>query len=256
MKSPFPGMDPYLEKGSLWQGVHTLLIGEIVKALAPEVAPRYYIAAEQRTYIATIEPYGFIGRPDVAIIGKPMPPTENAPVALLERSITITLPAWDRIEQGYLEIRDAATHRVITAIEILSPSNKLAGKGRNEYEDKRQEVITTRTGLVEIDLLRAGEPMPMSHTPPSHYRILVSRGWARPQGQLFPFNVTETIPDIPIPLQKGEPEPILHLGELFARVYTAARYDLRIDYTANPDPPLDPAVVAWCREMIRAAAQP
>ncbi|MBI5304860.1 MAG: DUF4058 family protein [Chloroflexi bacterium] len=259
MKSPFPGMDPYLEKPSLWHDVHHALTVAIRDTLAPQLAPRYYVALEERTYIAATDPDTFVGRPDAAVLGEPREPGEptlaSAPVAVLERAITVDVPIPDEIHHGYLEIRETATHRVITAIEILSPANKLAGKGREEYEEKRLEIFGARTNRVEIDLLRAGKPMPMGHLPASHYRILVRRGWERGKAQLFPFNITDPISSIHIPLQKGETEPTLALGELLARVYASARYDLRIDYRRDPEPLLDPAVAAWCRDLVRQAAQ-
>ncbi|MBI5653387.1 MAG: DUF4058 family protein [Chloroflexi bacterium] len=255
MRSPFPGMDPYLENSHIWHGVHTLLIGEIVKTLTTELAPRYYVALEERTYIAATDPDTFVARADAAIIGAPPEPREpglgSTPVAVLEQAITVEVPFVDEIQQGYLEIRETATHKVITIIEILSPTNKLPGKGRDDYEAKRLEIFGTRTNLIEIDFLRAGKPMPMSHLPASHYRILVHRGWQRRKAQLYAFNATDPIPAIPVPLQQGETEPKLALNDLLARVYESARYDLRIDYTVDPTPAFDPAVGAWSRELLQ-----
>ncbi|MEZ4633510.1 MAG: DUF4058 family protein [Caldilineaceae bacterium] len=51
MQCPFPGMDPYLEHLSLWPDVHNRLIAAMADALVPKVAPRYYVALEQRTYL-------------------------------------------------------------------------------------------------------------------------------------------------------------------------------------------------------------
>jgi hypothetical protein len=252
-------MDPYLENSFLWPDVHQALTTVIRDTLVPVLAPRYYVALEERTYIAATDPDTFVGRPDAAIIGAPPEPREPGlgatPVAVLEQAITVELPFVDEIHQGFLEIRETATHKVITIIEILSPTNKLPGKGRDEYTDKRREIFGTRTNLLEIDLLRAGKPLPMSHAPASHYRILVHRGWERRKAQLYAFNVPSLIPAIPVPLQQGETEPKLALNDLLARVYASARYDLRIDYTREPEPPLEPAVAEWCREIIRKGAE-
>ena len=43
MRTPFPGMDPYLEHPALWPDVHNRLIAAISDALTPLLAPRYYI---------------------------------------------------------------------------------------------------------------------------------------------------------------------------------------------------------------------
>ncbi|MBI3913482.1 MAG: DUF4058 family protein [Chloroflexi bacterium] len=255
MPSPFPGMDPYLEWTGLWPDFHLALINEVRTALASQVAPRYYVAVEQRTYIVAAEPTEFAGRPDVAVIGMPPLPASTlggAPAAVLDRSITVELPIRDEIRERYLEIRESTTHKVITVIEILSPSNKQRGEGRNDYERKRQRVLDSATNLVEIDLLRAGEPMPMARVPASHYRILVSREWERPRAKLYPFNLNEAIPEIPVPLQKGEAEPALGLGKLFAEIYDQVRYDLRIDYTGAPEPALDSATAVWSQALLSA----
>lgn len=254
MPSPFPGMDPYLERPALWSDVHLELIRAIRAALVPKVAPRYYVAVEQRTYVVAADPRSFIGQPDVAVVGPPRQPSEPpagaTSVAVLQRPVTVELPLPDRVRQRYLEIRDVETHEVVTVIEVLSPTNKRPGPDREQYERKRREVLDALTNLVEIDLLRGWEPMPIGSLPASHYRILVSRGWERPRAQLYPFNVNEPIPEVPIPLREGEEEPTLALGELLAQVYDQVRYDLRIDYTAEPEPPLDPAVAAWSHELL------
>jgi len=259
MPSPFPGMDPYLEHPTLWPGFHALLISTTAMSLGPKVAPNYYIALEERTYVVATDPITFIGRPGVAAIGVPqapaMPTASPAPVAVLERPVVVELPVLDQIRQRYLEIRDGDTHDVVTVIEVLSPTNKRPGKDRQQYERKRQEVLDSLTNLVEIDLLRAWNPMPMYSIPSSHYRILVSRAWERRKAQLYPFNVTEPIPEIPIPLREGEKEPTLALGELLAQIYDQVRYDLRIDYTTDPESPLDQAVAAWSYELLCLAGR-
>ena len=275
MPSPFPGMDPYLERPSIWPGFHALLISATAMSLGPRLAPRYYVAVEERTYIAFMEPSTFIGRPDMAVMGMPtmgLPMTPTAyplgrpyplpaapiggpPVAVLERPVTVTLPVPEQVRERYLEVRDTATHKVITVVEILSPANKQPGEGRRQYERKSRQVADSLTTLVEIDLLCGGEPLPMGRIPASHYRILVSRGWERPQARLYPFNLDEPIPEIPIPLCEGEAEPGLNLGDLLAQVYDQVRYDLRIDYTTEPEPPLDSDVAAWANSLLSQAGR-
>jgi hypothetical protein len=51
MPTPFPGMDPYLEKPGLWVQIHASLIVDIQRFLTPLLRPRYYVAIEQRTYL-------------------------------------------------------------------------------------------------------------------------------------------------------------------------------------------------------------
>jgi hypothetical protein len=255
MSYPFPGMNSYLENRDLWPDLHQALANAMRVALAPEVAPRYYVAVEQRTYIAADDPDSLVGRADVAVLGTPhrVLPDNGGSVVVGEPVPVLTPPAAE-VREYYLEIRQTGDDQVITVIEILSPTNKRPGRGRTEYETKRMELLSTRTSLVEIDLLRGGEALEVQPLPASHYRMLISRGWRRPRADLYPFNLRDPIPEIPIPLRRGEDEPVLALGPLLAATYQQARYDLRIDYQAEPPPPpLSPEDAAWLDDLLRQA---
>jgi hypothetical protein len=257
MPSPFPGMDLYLEGRGVWPDVHHSLIVAMRRALAPQVAPGYFIAIEQRTYLIALEREEFVGRPDVAVVAT-SPESMSArgagtATAVASAAQTVSLPDYERIEEGYLEIRDARTQRVVTVIELLSPTNKLPGEGRQEYEAKRRQVLKARTSLVEIDLLRAGPPMEMLPQPRSDYRILVACGWEHPEARLFSFGVRDPLPVVPVPLRQEEREATLALEPLLTEVYDEARYDLRLDYAVPPpEPPLSPEDTAWVDDLLRA----
>lgn len=256
MAYPFPGMNPYLERASLWPDVHIGLIRGIQLILAPTVAPKYYVAAEERTYITAVDPNSFVGRPDVAVIGPPTPVLAGVAVAPVNgHALSVFVPVSDQIRERYLEIREHGTDRVITVVEVLSPSNKAKGDGRRVYEEKRRTVLDSATSLIEIDLLRGGESMAYSPKPVSDYRILISRSWERPRSLLFPFDLPDPIPAIPVPLQKGEDEPRLALNDLLPRIYDEVRYDLRIDYSAPPPlPKLSEDHTIWLDQSLRAAS--
>ena len=65
------------------------------------------------------------------------------------------MPLPDIITEAYLELRTVEDDRVVTVLELLSPTNKRPGRGRAEYELKRLVLLGTATHLVEVDLLRA-----------------------------------------------------------------------------------------------------
>jgi hypothetical protein len=263
MPNPFPGMNPYLERRDIWPDFHHRLITTIADALSPQVEPRYYVAVEQRTYILPVEDGEQIIRPDVAVIATTPEPEPSGGVAVsvaTETAVTtetavevttVTLPLYERVRESYLEIRDAETHEVVTVIEVLSPSNKVPGQGRLEYEAKRRQVLMTLTSLVEIDLLRVGEPMPMKPVPKSYYRILVRRGWEGNKGTLYAFGLRHPIPEIPVPLRQGEKEAKLNLNPLLSDIYDRARYHLRLNYRQPPDPPLPPDDLAWVQKILK-----
>jgi hypothetical protein len=250
--SPFPGMDPYLEHPTLWPGVHNGLLATLQLALAPQLRPRYYVALEERIYVTEPEQRTFVGRPDVAVVAPPE--TELTPPSTPSASpvLAVRVPLPDEVRETYLEVREAGTDYVITVLEVLSPTNKRPGRGRRLYEDKRMEVLTTRSHLVEVDLIRSGEPMPLiDNGRASDYRILISRGDRRPNASLYPFGVRQPIPTFPLPLKAHDQEPMVDLGQLLHDLYDRASYDLRIDYTDDPDPPLSSADAAWADRLLR-----
>jgi uncharacterized protein DUF4058 len=251
MPSPFPGMDPYLEHPALWPDVHNSLLAALRDALSPQVAPHYYVALERRTYLLTPDDLVFVGRPDVAVVrraesGPPGQPPAVTATAVLE----VDVPMADEVAEVFLEVRDVATGLCVTVVELLSPVNKLLGHGRQTYLEKRTDILRTRTSLVEMDLLRAGEPMPLvGPAVRSDYRILVSRGARRPRAQLFAWSLRQPIPTFELPLLKGDLEPTVDLGAVLHALYDRARFDLRLDYGQPPVPPLAEDDTVWARSL-------
>ncbi|MCP2728943.1 DUF4058 family protein [Limnofasciculus baicalensis] len=256
MPSPFPGMNPYLEHPEIWPGIHHWLIIEIAKSLSPQLRPKYRVAVEVRIYETIREESLLVGIPDLIVKSsqtKTQQPTSN--IAVMESTLKpqkVEVPLPETVKQGYLEIREVATKEVVTAIELLSPVNKRSGEGRKQYESKRNRVLGSATHLVEIDLLRRGEPLSVyGSNIKSHYRILVSRGDCRPYADLYGFNVEDAIPSFPIPLKSGDREPLVNLQELLNNIYDQASYDLEIDYTQEPVPPLLGEDLVWLDRWVQ-----
>ena len=153
MPTPFPGMDPYLERPGLWPEVHTRLIVALADTLGPLVRPHYRVAVEQRTYLLAISFDDAIIVPDVSVTsGNDTPPASAPSRSNADPEVLIAeLPIPEEISERYLEIRSVETQDVITSIELLSPSNKQGGEGRRQYEEKRLKVLASQTHLVEID---------------------------------------------------------------------------------------------------------
>ena len=256
MPSPFPGMNPYLEHPDLWPGVHHWLIIEIARLLSPQLRPKYRVAVEVRMYETSGENSLLVGIPDVTVkqrlTAKDSTMTNVAVATQTAQPTQVTIPVPEIIKEGYLEVREVGTEAVVTTIEILSPTNKRSGKGRQMYEEKRHQVLGSRTHLVEIDLLRMGEPLPFfGNNIESHYRILVCRGNSRPYADLYAFNLQDVIPSFPLPLRAGDSEPVVDLQTLLNGVYDISGYDLVIDYTREPVPPLSEPDAAWADALLR-----
>jgi hypothetical protein len=278
MPSPFPGMDPYLEHPAGWQGFHTEFAAALQRYLAPRLRPRYYVALEERVYLA--EAQDPVGAPDATIHPErecPRLPQGNGHAPRVQgghvqdhgsgRVLLATLPVPEEVSERYLEVRQAETDAVVTVVEFLSPSNKSAGPGRAKYLEKRMAVLGTRTNLVEIDLLRAGEPMPAtlvdvdglgdfrSREAARDYRILVARGRSRPYADVYTFTVRQPLPEIAVPLGADDGDVLVDLQDVFTGLYDTLAYDVRLRprYRSEPVPPLKPADAAWADRLLREA---
>lgn len=256
MSSPFLGMNPYLEHPDLWPEVHSRLIIAIADAIFPQVKPKYRVAVEKRVYQITDGSSILVGIPDVTV-GKSVtsPEIEKSNVAVASppvKPINVNIPIPEEVQESYLEIREVGTGEVITVIELLSPKNKRPGEGRKSYENKRQQILGSTTHLVEIDLLRSGESMPiLDYHLESDYRILISRKELRPQAELYPFNLSETIPTFVLPLRRGDQEVLINLQTLIHDIYDRAGFDLAIDYHKEPVPPLKESDQIWSNELLK-----
>jgi hypothetical protein len=186
----------------------------------------YYARLEVRSEVGVVDDAGTSRRivPEVAVIRR-VCHTTTAPVTvtLAERRATISASvevtiASEPLRHQVVEIRDASRgHKLITLIEIVSPSNKRAGVDRRAYLRKQREVLESDASLVEIDLLRAGERLLpnaeleaylFSLEPQPAYVVLVNRAWRR-RGvemayQLFAVSVRDVLPCIAVPLREGK----------------------------------------------------
>ena len=246
----FPGMNPYLEHPALWPEIHYGVVGGMIRVLNPQINPRYRAAVDQRVYMDTV----MVGIPDDTVIEQtsstqPTLKRSASTAAVANKPERVTVPMLEEVTERYLEIREIATHKVITVVELLSPKNKRSGEGRKQYLSKRQSILSSQSHFVEIDLLRSGEPMPIEGGRKSNYQILVSRAKERPAAERYPFNLQDPIPCFPLPLQVGDDEPVIDLGQLIRQACEEAAIDLSIDYTQPPTPMLDDEDAVWLQSL-------
>lgn len=261
MSNPFPGMNPYLERRSLWEGVHHRLITYIADTLQEALGDRYLVSIEERVYVEQslreIEP-------DVLLRRQSEPRAGG--VAVLEATYDppLVLQVGEQLHtEGAVHILDREQGmRLITVLEVLSPTNKEAhSKGRELYVCKQHEILKSDVHLVEIDLLRDGEhtvAAPLSRLreqfqQPWHYLISISRSDEPTRFLLYPRTVRERLPVIPVPLAIGEGVVALDLQAILNRCYESGRYANRIDYREPPPPPpFSPEDAAWIDELLKA----
>src|SRR5450755_759173 len=103
MPSPFPGMDPYIERPEIWPDFHLHMVVSISSALQPLLRLRYAALIQNRR---------FVGEP----------------------------PWYEDRRQSYVQIiHPTAENQPITVIEVLSPDNKTDGPARTSYLRQREE---------------------------------------------------------------------------------------------------------------------
>lgn len=262
MPSPFPGMDPYLEDPSGWMGFHNTLIVEMMAALNAQLMPAYYADSEERVYISNeSDPGRKVIVPDIKVVhtgrrGRPKPARGGrATGAAVCEPVTVTTLLDDEIHEPYLTVVERASGRVVTVIEVLSPTNKTAGSvGREAYTAKRTAVLRSATNWVEIDLLRDGVPVfAREEYPPCEYLVHVSKRSGRPKGTVWPIRLEQRLPEILVPLAGNDPDAKLDLQPLLDAVYDRGPYSVKLDYKVDPVPPLPLDLAAWANKLLKAA---
>lgn len=255
MRSPFPGMDPYLEEH--WRDIHHSFLTYARDELQEHLPSDLRARLEERVYV---EPEFGDGRgiyPDVRVVEHPGRGGGAAMATEVEvaEPLVIHLDS-DPATEGFIEIIDVGTgNRVVTAIELLSESNKQPGDGQDQYRKKQREYVQGGVSLVEIDLLRSGQrvlAVPPIHVPASHrttYQVCVTRGWRPRSFEVYRAPLPEPLPTIRVPLREPDPDVPLNLQALIDRCYHNGRYD-DINYRADPNPPLSSEDAAWANELL------
>ncbi|GAB4425810.1 MAG: DUF4058 family protein [Chloroflexi bacterium OHK40] len=257
MEAPFPGMDPYLEQPSLWPDVHHRVITALGDQLQERIAPRYRAVITPYVVFESLEiaPVRAIV-PDAGLFERDAPESASNPGVALLDTAPLTLPAIMEVPTEYarIEIRTVRDYVLVTAIELLSPANKRPGaEGADAYEKKRQELFRSTAHLLEIDLLRNGKrPQVARPLPDAPYFVFLSRVQRRPYIDIWPLSLRTPMTRIPVPLRYPDADVPLDLGAAIRISYQRARYDLEIDYRADPPPPpLSPDDAAWLDAYLR-----
>jgi hypothetical protein len=252
-------MDPFLE-GEMWQEFHDRFANQISEQLLPRLKPKYVALLAKRYAIE----YPVLGitraiYPDVHIakqtreayrVPDVMPTTAIAPPFELENPP----PEPELMPYLAVEIRDVAERRLVTVIEILSPENK-RGKGYQEYNDKRLEILATDTHLLEIDLLRQGQRIELvGKLPAAAYFVFLSRWTRRPKTQVYPIQLRDQLPTVPVPLLPPDADVPLDLQAALAACFDLVGYERVLDYTP-PLADLSAEDAAWVDEIIKSIRQ-
>jgi hypothetical protein len=211
-------MDPFLE--SYWGDIHTSLMVYASNQINAQLPEDLWTQIKEET----------------------APPT-NADEQQTERHLEI------------VDLSDGG--RLVTAIEILSPANKVSADGQMAYIRKQREYLDASVNLVEIDLVRVGgfvlavpqERLPATSRTP--YLVCTRRATRLNYAEVYPLPLREPLPTIPIPLRPSDQDVMLQLQPLLNACYRDGRYH-RINYRIDPTPRLGEVDALWVDDLLRA----
>ena len=261
MLSPFPGIDPFIEDQGRWGDLHMRVLGYCCDALIERLPDDYVAQFDEQVYLVQPEPdTSRIVRPDVAILRDDSGPPGGRPrpggAATLEPvAIALDTDVGVEVREVWLEILRLPDLRLVTALELFSPTNKV-GTGRERYLAKRLALIERPIHLVELDLLVGGRRPPMRRElPRGDYFAFVSRAERRPYSDVYAWTVRDPLPTIPIPLESPDPDIPLDLAAILATAYDRGRYARLLRYDDPLSLAFKPDDRAWAEERGRASGR-
>jgi hypothetical protein len=251
-------MDPWLEAEEIFPDLHESLIIYLREALNAAMPPGYTARSRNRVWVDD----ELRREPDVSTFGPDRQfADQSGGVATLAGLVVVGRDRTpDPIEEPYLEILSPKGKRLVTAIEIISLTNKKASeKGRKTYQEKQHEYLHAGVNLVEIDLLRRG-PHVTAVSPsrlqkvagPFDYHISVAVPTSAEGYFAAAIQLADRLPAFGIPLDPGTPPVTVDLQPLLDRAYDTGRYAAEVRYDQPPDPPLTPDQQAWAEGILRA----
>jgi hypothetical protein len=205
MPSPFPGMDPYLEEEKLWISFHHQLVGCLYQILLPGLVDRYRARIAHRTYTTEFPLFTSIIREE-------------------------------HLEE-FIEVRQRIDNKLITLVEVVSPTNKLKKEGRLGYHETRKAARSQGASIVEIDLILQGAPMldySRDGLPPWDYAITVTRCTQPERYEIYTTTLQKRLPRFKIPLAPDDRDTVLDLQSTFSRCYDIGNFAAHLDYKKNP----------------------
>ena len=252
MANPFPGVDPYIEDAALWNDFHLMMLAATARVVRKLLPPGYDARVEEQVsydiYFAdeppdeppaggpvrTVTPVQR-RQPDVAVEVADLrvaDATTAAPAVATAAPPTSTVQyrVADESRERHIRVTRDAGRRLVTVLEVLSPTNK--GTGFAAYQDKREQMIRKGVHLVELDLLRIGRRGRELGGSDADYVALVTRGdWAPgalTTTSLWAWRVRDALPDVPLPLAKEHGEVTLPLGRAYDLAHEDGDYHLAL----------------------------
>jgi hypothetical protein len=215
-------MDPYLEGDDLWPAFHHQIVACLYQTLLPGLVDRYKARVNQRHYF-----------------------TEQALFTSVVR---------EEHHEEYIEIRQRSEGRVVTLVDVVSPTNKLMPAGRQAYLDKRSEGKAAGANLVEIDLVLQGQATldySREGLPDWDYAVTVTRASQPDRFEIYTATLQKRLPRFRLPLAGDDRDTVVDLHATFTRCYDQGGFAAKIDYQRDPAMALNDEDRRWLQEILR-----
>ncbi len=258
MASLFPGMDPYLEDPAFWEDFHRRFITQLADYLLERLPETYDAHIDERVRLVEAEQNVGTRLPDVSVdrpTDLPDRSTSRAggATATLE-PVSVPMLMLKELRDVWIEIVHLPERRLVTAIEVFSPTNK-EGDDAVEYHAKRMSLYARHVNLVEIDMLRGGDRLTFAKPlPAGDYYAFVTRGRQR-FADVYPWRLRDPLPTVPVPLQSPDPDIGLDLAAVYAGAVQRGRYPRRLRYGEPLRPPLSADDAAWAAQVLGNAGK-
>jgi hypothetical protein len=249
-------MDPFIEAGD-WQTFHSRFIAALGDLLVPQVRPSYVVGIAQDVYLVRDDGGVEKRQPDVAVLaehagaGSPRGPAIAATAVHTLEPLALNIPLTHERTHRFIEVRNRKSNRLVTAVEVLSPTNKVDRRGRRKYVRKRQDLIESGVNLVELDLMRRGRRLPMHpRMPDGDYFAVLCRASDAPRAAVYRWSVRDPLPDVPVPLGEKDPDASVALQAAFVATYDRLGLDYQLPYDEPLRPPVTDADAGWLAEVL------
>ncbi|MSR52857.1 MAG: DUF4058 family protein [Gemmataceae bacterium] len=222
MPSPFPGMDPYLDDEAHWPQFQHQLVASLYQILLPGLVDRYRARINQRSFVT-------------------------------EEPLFTSIIRQERQEE-YIELRQRTDGRLVTLIDVPSPTNKKLPQGRTAYFETRRMARSQNASIVEIDLSLQGAPLldySREGLPEWDFAVTVTRCTQPERFEIYTSTLAKRLPRFKVPLSPDDRDTILDLQGTFARAYDQSNFADKIDYRQDPATKMSDTQLAWIADWLK-----
>jgi hypothetical protein len=221
MPSPFPGMDPFLEDAKLWPIFHHHFVASLFQILLPNLIDRYRARVGQRCYATEMPLFTSVIR--------------------------------EEYSEEFIEVRQRSDNRLVTLVDIVSPTNKLKMEGRAAYLERRRDARMQGASIVEIDLVLQGSPMldySRDGLPDWDYAMTVTRCAQPERYEIYTSTLQKRLPRFKLPLAADDRDTVVDLQAAFLRCYDQSGLASQIDYQKMPAGVTQEEDRRWLHELL------